>query len=109
MCESIGHRPLWSRCPAPSLNFKHNLLRLGMGTADHLTLLRLFNLSCIFQKDLVTKPALLLEMACFGKITNKMSGLLEIDKLSDLKWVLKDKSSLPPYILGPILPCSDFE
>ena len=42
MCESIGHRPLRGRCPAPSLNFKHNLLRQGTGTADHLTLLRLF-------------------------------------------------------------------
>ena len=25
MCESIGHRPLLGRCPASSLNFKHNL------------------------------------------------------------------------------------
>ena len=40
--ESIGHQSLWGRCPAPSLNFKHNLLRQGKGTADHLTLLRLF-------------------------------------------------------------------
>ena len=42
MCGSIGHRPLWGRCPAPSLNFNHNLLRQGTGTADHLTLLRFF-------------------------------------------------------------------
>ena len=42
MCESIGHRPLWGRCPASSLNFDHNLLRQGTGTADHLMLLRLF-------------------------------------------------------------------
>ena len=42
MCESIGHQPLWGRCPAPLLNFKHNLHKQGMGTADHLTLLRLF-------------------------------------------------------------------
>ena len=41
MCESIGHRPLRGRCPAPSLNFKHNQLRQGTDTADHLTLLRL--------------------------------------------------------------------
>ena len=42
MCESIGHRPLRGRCPAPSLNFKHNLPKQGTGTADHLTLWRLF-------------------------------------------------------------------
>ena len=42
MCESIGHRPLRGRCPAPSLNFNHKLLQQGTGTADHLTLLRLF-------------------------------------------------------------------
>ena len=44
MCESIGHRPLRGRCPAPSLNLNHNLLQQGTGTADHLTLLRLFQL-----------------------------------------------------------------
>ena len=59
MCESTGHRPLWGRCPAPSLNFNHNLLRQGMGTANHLTLLQPFkpimhqkqthNLICILQ------------------------------------------------------------
>ena len=42
MCESIGHRPLRGRWPAPPLNFNHNLLKQGTGTADHLTLLRLF-------------------------------------------------------------------
>ena len=42
MCESIGHRPLRGHYPAPSLNFKHNLPKQGTGTADHLTLLRLF-------------------------------------------------------------------
>ena len=42
MCESIAHPPLWDRCPAPSFNFKHNLPKQGTGTADHLTLLRLF-------------------------------------------------------------------
>ena len=42
MCESIGHRPLWGHCPALSLNFNRNLLRQGTGTADHLTLSRLF-------------------------------------------------------------------
>ena len=42
MCESKGHRPLQGRCPAPSLNYNHNLLKQGTGTADHLTLLRLF-------------------------------------------------------------------
>ena len=41
MCKSIGHRPLWGRCPAPSLNLNHNLLKQGTGIADHLTLLRL--------------------------------------------------------------------
>ena len=38
MCKSIGHRPL----PCFPLNFKHNLLRQGTGTADHLMLSRLF-------------------------------------------------------------------
>ena len=42
MCESIGHQPLWGRCPAPPFNFKPKLLRQGTVTADHLTLLRLF-------------------------------------------------------------------
>ena len=42
MYESIGYRPLQGRFPAPSLNFNHNLYRQGKGTADHLTLLRLF-------------------------------------------------------------------
>ena len=41
MCESIGHRPLRGRCPASPLNFNHNLLKQGTGSADHLTLLRL--------------------------------------------------------------------
>ena len=34
--------PLCSRSPAPPLNFNHNLLRQSSGTADHLTILRLF-------------------------------------------------------------------
>ena len=42
MCESIGHRPLRGRCPAPSLTLNHKLLKQGTGTADHLTLLRPF-------------------------------------------------------------------
>ena len=41
LCESIGHRPLWGRCPAPTLNYNHDLPKQGRGTADHLTLLRL--------------------------------------------------------------------
>ena len=41
LCESIGHRPLRGRCPAPCLHFNHNLLKQGTDTADHLTLLRL--------------------------------------------------------------------
>ena len=41
MCESIGHQPLWGPLPCSPLNFNHNLLRKGPGTADHLTLLRL--------------------------------------------------------------------
>ena len=44
MCESIGHRPLRGRCPAPSLTLNHKLLQQGTGTADHLTLLRLFKI-----------------------------------------------------------------
>ena len=36
MCESIGHRPLRGRCPAPSLTLNHKLLQQGTGTADHL-------------------------------------------------------------------------
>ena len=48
MCESIGHRPLLGRCPATPLNFKHNPLRQGTGTADPLTLLRLFLLLLSF-------------------------------------------------------------
>ena len=39
LCESIGHRPLRDRCPAPTLDY--NLPKQSMGTADHLTLLRL--------------------------------------------------------------------
>ena len=45
MCESISHPPLRGRCPAP---FKHNLLRQGTGTAEHLTLLRLLYIWGIF-------------------------------------------------------------
>ena len=41
LCESIGHRPLWSRCPALTLNYNHDLPQQGTGTADNLTLLRL--------------------------------------------------------------------
>ena len=44
MCEITGHRPFWGRFPATSLNFKHNLLRQGTGSADHLTLLQLFGI-----------------------------------------------------------------
>ena len=42
LCESIGDRPFWGRCPAPSLNYNHDLPKQGTGTADHLMLLRLF-------------------------------------------------------------------
>ena len=42
LCESIGHRPLRGRCPAPTLNYNHDLPKQGTGTTDHLTLLRLF-------------------------------------------------------------------
>ena len=42
LCESIGHQPLWGHCPAPTLNCNHDLPEQGTGTADHLTLLRLF-------------------------------------------------------------------
>ena len=44
LCESIGHQPLQGRCPAPTLNYDHDLPKQGKGTADHLTLLRLFPL-----------------------------------------------------------------
>ena len=43
LCESIGHRPLRGRCPALTLNYNHDLPKQGTGTADHLTLLRLFS------------------------------------------------------------------
>ena len=26
MCESVGHQPIWGRCPAPSLNINQKLL-----------------------------------------------------------------------------------
>ena len=52
VCESIGHRPLWGRSPAPSFNFILNPLRQGAGTADHLTLLRLL----IFQQFCCSCP-----------------------------------------------------
>ena len=29
LCESIGHRPLWSHYPAPTLNYNHNLPKQG--------------------------------------------------------------------------------
>ena len=41
LCESIGHRPLWGHCPAPTLNYNHDLPKQGTGTADLITLLRL--------------------------------------------------------------------
>ena len=41
LCESIGHRPHWGRCPAPTLHYNLDLPKQGTGTADHLTLLRL--------------------------------------------------------------------
>ena len=50
LCESIGHRPLWGRCPAPTLNYNHDLPKQGTGTADHLTLLRLFILQLLYGK-----------------------------------------------------------
>ena len=47
LCESIGHRPLRGRCPAPTLHYNLDLPKQGTGTADHLTLLRLFFLPLI--------------------------------------------------------------
>ena len=41
LCETLGHRPLHGRRPAPALNYNHDLLKEGTGTADQLTLLRL--------------------------------------------------------------------
>ena len=54
LCESIGHRPLRGRCPAPTLHYNLDLPKQGTGTADHLTLLRLlsydfFNLFLFFR------------------------------------------------------------
>ena len=42
LCESIGHQPLQGHCPSPTLNYNHDLPKQGMGTAEHLTLSRLF-------------------------------------------------------------------
>ena len=39
LCESIGHRLLWGRCSAPTLNYNHDLPKQGTGTADHLVTL----------------------------------------------------------------------
>ena len=66
MCKYIGHRPIWGRCPAPSLNLNHNLLGQGTGTTDHLTLLRLF-------------PLLFLFLLLLLEISNEIS-ILEITK-----------------------------
>ena len=51
LCESIGHRPLWSRYPTPTLNYNHDLTKQGMGTADRLTLCRLFLLYSSINKE----------------------------------------------------------
>ena len=42
MRETTGHQALWGRCPAPTLNFNHNLLGQGTSIADHQMRLRLF-------------------------------------------------------------------
>ena len=44
MCERQGHRPLRAAALLP-LNLTHNPLKQGTGTADYLTLLRLFLVS----------------------------------------------------------------
>ena len=44
LCEIIDHRSLRGRYPAPTFNYNHDLPKQGTGTADHLTLLRLFKI-----------------------------------------------------------------
>ena len=46
--ESIDNQPLRGRCPAPTLNFNHDLPKQGTGTADHLRFFRLFFFIFIF-------------------------------------------------------------
>ena len=40
-CDSISHRPLWGCCPSHHYTFTSTIMG-ATGTADHLTLLRLF-------------------------------------------------------------------
>ena len=44
ICECIGHRPLRGRCPSFPSDIKKNVSAGATGTADHVTLLRLFPL-----------------------------------------------------------------
>ena len=46
LCESIGHRPLQGRCPAPTLSYNHDLPRQGTGTANHHFILNLKEKNC---------------------------------------------------------------
>ena len=44
ICECIGHRPLWGCCPSYFLHISKKNVKAGaMGTADPVTLLRLFH------------------------------------------------------------------
>ena len=84
MSESMGHGPLWGRCPAPSLNFNHNLLRQGTGTADHLTLLRLFPLLFTQLTSLWLKPQLIWLL----QLANERMVIDAQDNLELLSWTL---------------------
>ena len=48
MCEHRSSTPS-GPLPRSPLNFKHNLLKQGTGTADHLTLLRLFSIERVIR------------------------------------------------------------
>ena len=50
LCGIIGHRPLWGRCPIDRY-CKHKFMIDGaMGTAGHITLVRLFRCALHFYK-----------------------------------------------------------
>ena len=73
---------MWGRCPAPSLNFKHNLLKQGAGTADHLTLVRLFVLLFCVPKSMtipmIVWHALVVQHNLCGIVQSSWSFLVSI-------------------------------
>ena len=90
MCESIGHRPLWSRCPALSPNLNHNLLRQGTGTADHLTLLRLlFNVETMRGRKLKEMNGMTARLIIMIYCCTQVVFILHIVKLFFLTLVLE--------------------